>query len=1078
MASVATFWTDGNGTSEEENHPKQEQQDHHLLYEPKQSLSTGQSTMTTTITTTTTPFQLAHRSRPRQITPPGASDASSPFMSSTETPSNPFGEGTNGTFAASVAVDSPLLKSPDGHSKRRTTEHQPSAMLQGVTRAAGGVLFLSLRAGDSPESWYGSAWTFATSPLKKKPKRCEGSTSFAIAEGGFNSPTALPPPSPYTKARILDIHTDQRVHRRDMVSCTNMEVSVPEKGSIQYDLWERMNLAAGEENILPFVRKKQERPSNMQRQYLLRLPRPNPQPKPEVATPLPPPSAMSTSPHVLYGWLHVRFAAGLVRSSFTMVHEMIRNDYDQARILLEKIHQNPDRSQGYISELLTLRDHLAGLWCVYAHFAMDVGRLARTIRDDAPFPNLRHGGGRRIDDEERLVAVVKEGSSTYGGTLRLQMINSPVPPSRKRRKSIKAAESEEIESQLEEEEDELNEVDEDEYIPTPPATTTTTAVKARRTKAAKARLASSHGSGLGRKKRPSPKSSSKGKKETTKVKTGHWTKAEHERFLEGIEIYGRGKWKLIAEVVKTRTTVQVKTHGQSVFALRENGGHHIQTLDKTPEQNKPVQRTMRTKKWTEVETENTAKDSNGDNSRRPGLRTNRGTVLFYDDEHEDQEEEEEEEGVDMNPAFVQHPVVATSVVHGTPQATGPSHMTSPFMGTTSMANLEDLILGGGLFSPSEFSQIDKLPTEATGETSEPDAPIAAAHGGSWQATDFVAASQIPSNCDTSVADAPMPPPCPPIIFDGFLDRIPPFMQGFFVSVGIFSTEQFLKTPTQTLAEIYMCYQRDQAQAVMSSVVTSDVTSRSDISAAATKKISSNEDAPFPTSGTYHDIVGHTLSILLAARKCPLVGNHHFIVLAMGRMIVSAAPMEKTPNGASSVDVPTAVLSTRINSAIAANWDAMKSCHGSAVDESGVFSQNPNSAERATALLACLDFCGKKLVSEDKVQSTALREEMKSITLLPQQLRKNASRPDGFVFNDCHATLALCWELNRWSRLEEQLRTNTSGKAMRLGESPWCQPTYQIEDLPMFANVDVITDAFNKRTYAEGNKDSETVVWEW
>lgn len=49
-------------------------------------------------------------------------------------------------------------------------------------------------------------------------------------------------------------------------------------------------------------------------------------------------------------------------------------------------------------------------------------------------------------------------------------------------------------------------------------------------------------------------------KRTVMVK-GRWTSQEHADFLEGLAKYGKD-WKAIADVVKTRTTVQTRTHHQ------------------------------------------------------------------------------------------------------------------------------------------------------------------------------------------------------------------------------------------------------------------------------------------------------------------------------------------------------------------------------------------------------------------------------------------------------------------------------------------------------------------------------------
>ncbi|EGZ19479.1 hypothetical protein PHYSODRAFT_402742, partial [Phytophthora sojae] len=41
-----------------------------------------------------------------------------------------------------------------------------------------------------------------------------------------------------------------------------------------------------------------------------------------------------------------------------------------------------------------------------------------------------------------------------------------------------------------------------------------------------------------------------------------WTTDEHDRFLEALELYPSGPWKVIADHVATRTTRQTMTHAQ------------------------------------------------------------------------------------------------------------------------------------------------------------------------------------------------------------------------------------------------------------------------------------------------------------------------------------------------------------------------------------------------------------------------------------------------------------------------------------------------------------------------------------
>ncbi|KAK1932025.1 Myb-like protein J [Phytophthora citrophthora] len=65
-----------------------------------------------------------------------------------------------------------------------------------------------------------------------------------------------------------------------------------------------------------------------------------------------------------------------------------------------------------------------------------------------------------------------------------------------------------------------------------------------------------------------------GSKSTPKIrsiekKTGPWTKEEHERYCEALELYRYGSWKLIADYIKTRTDRQVMSHAQSIRAKRK-----------------------------------------------------------------------------------------------------------------------------------------------------------------------------------------------------------------------------------------------------------------------------------------------------------------------------------------------------------------------------------------------------------------------------------------------------------------------------------------------------------------------------
>lgn len=46
--------------------------------------------------------------------------------------------------------------------------------------------------------------------------------------------------------------------------------------------------------------------------------------------------------------------------------------------------------------------------------------------------------------------------------------------------------------------------------------------------------------------------------------TGRWTHEEHELFIKGLRLHNK-QWKLIAELIQTRTIVQIRTHAQKYF---------------------------------------------------------------------------------------------------------------------------------------------------------------------------------------------------------------------------------------------------------------------------------------------------------------------------------------------------------------------------------------------------------------------------------------------------------------------------------------------------------------------------------
>jgi len=81
------------------------------------------------------------------------------------------------------------------------------------------------------------------------------------------------------------------------------------------------------------------------------------------------------SPRIMYRWLRLRLAAGLVRSSFDFLNRILKKYYDEVKKVVKNVEIHEARD-GNLAILVGLRDRLAGIWCVYAHFILEVGCLA------------------------------------------------------------------------------------------------------------------------------------------------------------------------------------------------------------------------------------------------------------------------------------------------------------------------------------------------------------------------------------------------------------------------------------------------------------------------------------------------------------------------------------------------------------------------------------------------------------------------------------------------------------------------------------------------------------------------------
>jgi hypothetical protein len=103
-------------------------------------------------------------------------------------------------------------------------------------------------------------------------------------------------------------------------------------------------------------------------------------------------SSFIDSPYTLYRWLRVRLVAGLVQSSFDFLHRMLKKYYNEVAEVVKNIEKDKAHTET-LALLVSLRDRLAGIWCVYAHFSLEVGCLV--------FARARKIEKKRILDNRR-----------------------------------------------------------------------------------------------------------------------------------------------------------------------------------------------------------------------------------------------------------------------------------------------------------------------------------------------------------------------------------------------------------------------------------------------------------------------------------------------------------------------------------------------------------------------------------------------------------------------------------------------------------------------------------------------------
>mmetsp|Transcript_40362 Transcript_40362/g.43790 ORF Transcript_40362/g.43790 Transcript_40362/m.43790 type:complete len:680 (+) Transcript_40362:204-2243(+) len=231
--------------------------------------------------------------------------------------------------------------------------------------------------------------------------------------------------------------------------------------------------------------------------------------------------------------------------------------------------------------------------------------------------------------------------------------------------------------------------------------------------------------------------------------------------------------------------------------------------------------------------------------------------------------------------------------------------------------------------------------------------------------------------------------------------------------------------------------------------------------------------------TYDDISSHAISVLLTARDCPLVGNHTAIALSLGRMIVSSTIMEQSKVGCIQVHLPQEIMSARIRSAIDVCWDNIDTYRNKSHHQSRRrFTKKPVS-ETTLRFLSNFEMTDQKLCTEKRLRENMVLKGIESTLDLPKTIRSSllmTSLPsEGVVIGDRNTIRSLCGELNRWSRLEEELETNHQ-RTIRFMPSHELKLSFLAEELPLFAPVKSLSDPL--KLYGDTNKAPRTIIWEW
>ena len=231
--------------------------------------------------------------------------------------------------------------------------------------------------------------------------------------------------------------------------------------------------------------------------------------------------------------------------------------------------------------------------------------------------------------------------------------------------------------------------------------------------------------------------------------------------------------------------------------------------------------------------------------------------------------------------------------------------------------------------------------------------------------------------------------------------------------------------------------------------------------------------------TYDDISNHAISILLAARDCPLIGNHTAIALSLGRMIVSSTVMEQSKANCTQVHLSKEIMSAKIQSAIDVCWDNIDTYRSKSHQQSKRRFITKPVSKTTLRLLSNFEIKNQKLHTEKRIKKKAVLDGIESTLKLPNYIRNALTRTslpsDGAIIGDRNTIRYLSVELNRWSRLGEELETNHDG-TIRLTPFHGPELPFLAAELPLFAPVESISNPL--KLYGDTEDAARTIIWQW